>query len=105
RMTAADGLAAHDVVLAGPTFFDLVLGDLDAGPRPGTEVYAARMNASPGGTANLAVATARLGLTTALASTLGDDLHGRWCRHVLGDVEGIDLARTRVVADWPTAVT
>ncbi|MGI6877332.1 carbohydrate kinase family protein [Microbacterium sp. gxy059] len=104
-MTAPDGRAAHDVVLAGPTFFDLVMGDLDADPRPGTEVYASRMSASPGGIATLAVAAARLGLSTGLASTLGDDLHGRWCRHVLGDVEGVDLARTRVLPDWPTPVT
>lgn len=106
-MVAPDGAPAHmhDVVIAGSTFFDLVMSDLDASPRAGTEVYAERMEASPGGIANLAVAAARLGLNTGLATTLGDDLYGRWARTVLADVEGVDLRATRVREGWPTPVT
>lgn len=95
----------HDVLLAGPTFFDLVLGGLDASPAPGTETFASHLDTSPGGIANLAVATARLGLRTALATTLGDDVHGRWCRTVLADVEGIDLAPSTVAPGWATPLT
>lgn len=104
-MKVANGGRTHDVALTGPTFFDLVMSGLDAAPRAGTEVYAGHLDASPGGIANLAVATARLGLSTALATTLGDDIYGRWCHGVLGDVEGVDLSRTRVRESWPTPVT
>ena len=41
-----------------------------AAPAAGTEVWAAGMGSSPGGIANLAVATARLGLRTSLAAAL-----------------------------------
>lgn len=101
----ATDVRSIDVLLAGPTFFDLVLGGLDAAPTPGTEVFASHLETSPGGIATLAVATARLGLSTALATTLGDDIQGRWCRALLGDVEGVDLSRTVVPSDWPTPLT
>ncbi|MGW9629671.1 carbohydrate kinase family protein [Agromyces sp. NPDC055520] len=94
-----------DVLLTGPVFFDLIFTGLNAAPRPGTEVHADQLVASPGGVANLAVATARLGLGTALAATLGDDVYGRWCWEFLGDREGIDLGRSRLVPNWPTPVT
>lgn len=99
---ADDGV---DVLLTGPVFFDLVFTGVDGAPRPGTEVYAEGLATSPGGVANLAVATARLGLGTALAATLGDDVYGRWCWEFLADREGIDLGRSRLVPDWPTPVT
>jgi sugar/nucleoside kinase (ribokinase family) len=95
---------AFDVVLAGPVFFDLVLSDLDRAPAPGIEVHAEGMATSPGGIANLAVATARLGLSTSLSSSLGDDVYGRWCRAFLRH-EGVDLARTPMIEGWPTPVT
>ncbi|WP_350348197.1 PfkB family carbohydrate kinase [Agromyces sp. G08B096] len=94
-----------DVLLTGPVFFDLVFTEVNGAPRPGTEVHADGLAASPGGVANLAVATARLGLSTSLAATIGDDVYGRWCWDVLGDHEGIDLARSRLVPGWPTPVT
>lgn len=96
---------AVDVLLTGPVFFDLIFTDVNGAPRPGTEVHADALASSPGGVANLAVATARLGLSTALAATLGDDLYGRWCWEFLADREGIDLSSSRLVADWPTPVT
>ncbi|MCD2440969.1 PfkB family carbohydrate kinase [Agromyces sp. SYSU K20354] len=94
-----------DVLLTGPVFFDLVFTDVNGAPRPGTEVHAEGLASSPGGVANLAVATARLGLSTSLAATLGDDVYGRWCWEFLADREGIDLSRSRLVPDWPTPVT
>ncbi|GAA1764628.1 carbohydrate kinase family protein [Agromyces humatus] len=94
-----------DVLLTGPVFFDLVFTGVDGTPRPGTEVHAAGLASSPGGVANLAVATARLGLSTSLAAPFGDDVYGRWCWEFLADREGIDLGRSRLVPDWPTPVT
>ncbi|UOQ90137.1 PfkB family carbohydrate kinase [Agromyces endophyticus] len=94
-----------DVLLTGPVFFDLVMTGVAGAPRPGTEIYADALATSPGGVANLAVATARLGLSTSLAATLGDDVYGRWCWEFLGDREGVDLGRSRLVPGWPTPVT
>lgn len=108
-MTLHDGsmapVGAVDVVLAGAVFFDLVMGELDHAPAPGTEVYARELATAPGGIANLAVATARLGLRTDLITTLGDDIYGRWCREFLVDHEGIDLSRSRTLTGWPTPLT
>lgn len=98
-------LGAVDVVLSGAVFFDLVMGELDHAPAPGTEVYARELATAPGGIANLAVATARLGLRTGLVTTLGDDIYGRWCREFLADYEGVDLSRSRTVTGWPTPLT
>ncbi|MFB9310904.1 sugar/nucleoside kinase (ribokinase family) [Agromyces hippuratus] len=100
---AADDVV--DVLLAGPVFFDLIFTELNAAPRPGTEVHAGALASSPGGVANLAVATARLGLGTALATTVGDDVYGRWCWEFLADHEGIDLSSSQLVPNWPTPVT
>ncbi|WP_448003363.1 carbohydrate kinase family protein [Agromyces bauzanensis] len=96
---------AVDVLLTGPIFFDLIFTELDGVPRPGTEVHAGALASSPGGVANLAVATARLGLSTALAATFGDDAYGRWCWEFLADREGVDLTRSRSASNWPTPVT
>lgn len=98
-------VASADVLLAGPVFFDLVFTGLDTEPAPGTEVYARGMDSSPGGVANLAVATARLGLSTSLAAVLGDDVYGRWCWDFLASNEGVDLSGSRLLDGWPTPVT
>jgi sugar/nucleoside kinase (ribokinase family) len=102
---AVDAVDVVDVLLTGPVFFDLIFTDVNGSPLPGTEVHAEGLASSPGGVANLAVATARLGLSTALAATLGDDIYGRWCWEFLADREGIDLASSRLVSNWPTPVT
>jgi sugar/nucleoside kinase (ribokinase family) len=94
-----------DVVLAGPVFFDIILTGLDSRPAAGTEVWAQGMGSSPGGIANLAVATSRLGLRTSLAAVFGDDVYGRWCWDLLADHERIDLSRSRRLENWHTAVT
>ncbi|BDZ42113.1 sugar kinase [Paraoerskovia sediminicola] len=104
-MEPADSSTPVDVLLAGPVYFDLILADVGRPPRPGTEVYAQSMATSPGGIANLAVATARLGLGTALATVLGDDVYGRWCAEYMGNREGIDLSRSRIAPGWLTPVT
>ena len=54
--------APFDVFMTGPLFFDLVFTGLPSAPEPGTEIFTEGMGSLPGGIANLAVATARLGL-------------------------------------------
>ncbi|UFU05274.1 PfkB family carbohydrate kinase [Ruania halotolerans] len=94
-----------DVLLAGTVFFDIVFTGFDKPPSPGTEVWTHGMGSSPGGIANLAVATARLGLCTGLAAGFGDDLYGDWMWQVLRDQERVDLSRSRRFHAWHTPVT
>lgn len=94
-----------DVLLAGMLFMDIVFTDLPHPPTPGTEVWAGGMGTSPGGIANLAVATSRLGLRTGLATAFADDGYGDWCREILGEDEGIDLSLSTTLPRSHTAVT
>lgn len=94
-----------DVALLGPLFLDYGFAALDASPRSGTEVFAGAAGVSPGGIANLAVASARLGLRTSMAAPFGTDLVGEWCWSILQDQEGIDLSHSQRVEGLPTPVT
>ncbi|MFE9021456.1 carbohydrate kinase family protein [Streptomyces sp. NPDC007808] len=94
-----------DVLLTGLLFYDLVLTGLAGPPTPGEEIWTDGMGCGPGGIANLAVAAARFGLRTSLATVFGDDLYGAYCREVLSDQEGIDLSLSRTADGWPTPVT
>lgn len=51
-----------------------------------------------------AAAAAAMGLDSSLASTIGDDVWGRWLRQGLGDL-GVDTDQLVVVKDLPTATT
>lgn len=93
-----------DVLLTGPLFLDIVFTGLPHPPRVGTEVWAEGMGTLPGGIANLAVACARLGLTSALATSFGDDAYGQWCAKILTE-ERIDLSRSRITPGLHTNVT
>lgn len=57
-----------------------------------------------GSAANVAVAAARLGLTTALVSATGDDPFGRYVKRELARL-GVDNRYVGTVADLPTPVT
>ncbi len=94
-----------DVLIAGTVFLDIVFTDLPCPPSPGTEVWTGGMGSSPGGIANLAVATARLGLRTSLAAGFGDDGYGEWCRRVLAEQESVDLSLSRTFEHWHSPVT
>ena len=94
-----------DVLLTGLLFYDLVLTGLGKPPTPGEEIWTGGMGCGPGGIANLAVAAARFGLRTSLATVFGDDLYGEYCRDVLCDQEDIDLSLSRTADGWPTPVT
>jgi sugar/nucleoside kinase (ribokinase family) len=94
-----------DVLISGMVFLDIVFTDLPCPPSPGTEVWSGGMGSSPGGIANLAVATSRLGLRTSLVAGFGDDGYGEWCRRVLAGQEGVDLSLSRTFEQWHTPVT
>jgi sugar/nucleoside kinase (ribokinase family) len=94
-----------DVLLTGLLFYDLVLTGLGRPPTPGEEVWTDGMGTSPGGIANLAVAAARYGLKTSLATVFGDDYYGAYCRGVLAEQEHIDLSLSRTADGWHTPVT
>ncbi|VEI03164.1 Ribokinase [Acidipropionibacterium jensenii] len=92
------------MILTGTVFWDLVMTGLPRIPANGEEIRADQMATAPGGVANLAVACARLGLRTGLATVLGHDMAGRFCRSVLA-AEAIDVSACRVLPDWTTPVT
>lgn len=94
-----------DVLLAGMVFFDIVFTGFPHPPAPGTEVWTEGMGSGPGGIANLAVATARLGLRTGLSAGFGDDLYGEWMWSVLAEQEHIDLSKSRRYPGWHTPMT
>lgn len=97
--------ARPDVLLTGLLFYDLVLTGLGKPPTPGEEIWTDGMGTSPGGIANLAVAAARYGLNTSLATVFGDDYYGAHCREVLAEQEHIDLSLSRTADGWHTPVT
>ncbi|GHH87711.1 carbohydrate kinase family protein [Streptomyces capitiformicae] len=94
-----------DVLLTGLLFYDLVLTGLGRPPTPGEEIWTDGMGCGPGGIANLAVAAARFGLNTSLATVFGDDHYGAYCRDVLAGQEGLDLSLSRTADGWHTPVT
>ncbi len=94
-----------DVVLAGTVFLDIIFTGLSALPSSGTEVWAEGMGSCPGGIANLAIASSRLGMRTSLAAAFGDDDYGDFCWRTLAEQEGVDLGRSRRFEHWHSPVT
>ncbi|WP_020500431.1 carbohydrate kinase family protein [Sciscionella marina] len=94
-----------DVFLYGTVFLDIVFTGLHALPDAGTEVMADGMGSCPGGIANLAIATSRLGLRTGLAAAFGDDDYADFCWRTLAEQESIDLSCSRRFAEWHSPVT
>ena len=95
-----------DVVVTATAFMDITFIGLESIPRPGEERFAGDLLRSPGGGAINAIGAARLGLRTALAVPLGDDLDGAFIRGEL-EREGVALATdagsrtpTTVVMPW-----
>ncbi|WP_159620339.1 carbohydrate kinase family protein [Ruania rhizosphaerae] len=72
-MTSPSNDRPPHVAVLGDVFVDLVLAGLAGPPVAGREVYAQDSTLAPGGSANHAVALARLGVRTHLVSTVGDD--------------------------------
>ena len=94
-----------DVVLSGTVFFDLIFTGLKHLPGPGQEVWSKGMGSCPGGIANLAVASARMGLRTGLVAGFGDDGYADWLWTTLSEQEGIDLSGSLRFEKFHTSVT
>jgi sugar/nucleoside kinase (ribokinase family) len=92
-----------DVACADPTFLDLTLTGLEAIPRPGEERMAVDFLRSPGGGAITAVGAARLGLSSAVVSPLGDDAPGDLLRALLAK-HGVLWAGRRVARSPVTVI-
>jgi sugar/nucleoside kinase (ribokinase family) len=97
------GRMAVDVAVAIPAFLDLTFVGLEALPAPGEERFAGDLVRSPGGGAIHAVASARLGLSAALATPLGDDADADYLREALRS-EGVALAERRAGRTATTVV-
>ncbi|MFT4233558.1 MAG: PfkB family carbohydrate kinase, partial [Microbacterium sp.] len=80
-----------DLLVWGPTFYDIGLTGLAEAPRPGTEVWAKGLTTGAGGVATTAIAAARLGLSVTLATALGTDEFSRLAREQI-ERAGVALA-------------
>lgn len=94
-----------DLFLCGTVFLDIIFTGMAAMPTSGTEVWAEGMGSSPGGIANLAIASSRLGLRTSLAAAFGDDDYADFCWRTLSVQEHVDLGRSRRFDQWHSPVT
>ncbi|GII80555.1 sugar kinase [Sphaerisporangium rufum] len=101
----APGGPEFDVFTAGTVFLDIVFTGLPAMPEAGTEVWADGMGSCPGGIANLAIATSRLGLRTSMAAAFGDDDYADFNWRILSEQESVDLSRSRRFKHWHSPVT
>ncbi|MDO5737161.1 MAG: PfkB family carbohydrate kinase [Propionibacteriaceae bacterium] len=99
------GDPALDVITTGMVFFDIIFTGLPRLPRPGEELWSAGMGSCPGGIANLATASARLGMRTGLVTGFGDDAYGDWMRSTLAGQEHIDLSASRTFPNFHSATT
>lgn len=100
-----DGDPELDVITTGMVFFDIIFTGLPRLPRPGEELWSAGMGSCPGGIANLATASARLGMRTGLVTGFGDDAYAEWMRATLSHQEHIDLSASRVFDNFHSATT
>lgn len=103
--TRAVGDPPLDVLLSGTVFFDIIFTGLTRLPRPGEEIWSKGMGSCPGGIANLATASARLGLRTGLVAGFGDDAYADWMWNTLSGQERIDLSASRRFTDFHSAIT
>lgn len=92
------------LLFAGDVFCDVVFSGVPI-PEAGTEVFADAFTVTPGGVANRAVASARLGVPTILLSQFGDDVLGTHIRSLLADEPNLDVSHTRVVEGHQSPVT
>jgi sugar/nucleoside kinase (ribokinase family) len=92
-----------ELVVATPVFLDLTFIGLEALPALGEERFAGELLRSPGGGAITAIGAARLGVATAVAAPMGDDLAGDLVRATLAE-EGVEWIATRPAPRTPTTV-
>jgi sugar/nucleoside kinase (ribokinase family) len=96
-----------DLACGELAYMDLTFAELDALPGPGEERHARDFLRSPGGAAITAIGAARLGLSVALASPLGEDTEGAELRRALAAEHvrwaGRTIERTAVTVVLPVA--
>ncbi len=92
-----------DVACAGAVYLDLTFVGLNGIPQPGEEQWAEDLVFSPGGMANTAIGLARLGLSVAVVSPIGEDLAGQYLRRML-EAEGIACTGPRGMRSSVSAV-
>jgi sugar/nucleoside kinase (ribokinase family) len=92
------------LLFTGDVFCDLVFSGVPV-PEAGTEVFADAFSVTPGGTANRAVASARLGKPTILLANFGDDVLGTHIRSLLSNEPNLDVSHTIVVPGHQSPVT
>jgi ribokinase len=93
-----------DTLAVGQLFLDVVFAGLGGSPRPGEETWTADFGWGPGGIANMALVSARLGASTAISAVVGDDPLSALCADQL-EREGIDISGLHTVAGWALPVT
>jgi sugar/nucleoside kinase (ribokinase family) len=96
-------LSTFDVAVVGAPFLDLTFAGLPRVPGPGEEVVARELHVGPGGTGMQAIGAARLGLSTALVSPIGDDPAGEVLRTMLS-AEGVEWIGQRRGSTATTAI-
>lgn len=99
-------LFQYDLLVVGDANPDVIVEGDDVVPEFGQiEKLVARVRLEVGGSSAIAaVAAARLGLRTAFASVVGDDLWGRFILEQLGQ-RGVDVRWCRRDPDQPTGLT
>jgi sugar/nucleoside kinase (ribokinase family) len=92
------------LLFAGTVFCDMVFS-IDGLPAPGSEIIADQFIVSAGGTANRAVAAARLGARSVISAWVGDDPLGAVVMAQLREEPNLDISRLKVSAGMRTPVT
>jgi sugar/nucleoside kinase (ribokinase family) len=96
-------VSTFDVAVVGAPFLDLTFTGLPSVPGPGEEVVAQELHVGLGGTGMQAIGAARLGLSTALVSPIGDDPAGEVLRTML-IAEGVEWIGKRKGSTATTAI-
>jgi sugar/nucleoside kinase (ribokinase family) len=96
-------VSTFDVAVIGAPFLDLTFAELPRLPGPGEEVVARELHVGPGGTGMQAIGAARLGLSAALVSPIGDDPSGH-VLHTMLSAEGVEWIGRRTGSTATTAI-
>jgi sugar/nucleoside kinase (ribokinase family) len=92
-----------DVAVVGAPFLDLTFAGLPRVPGLGEEVIARELHVEPGGTGMQAIGAARLGLSTALVSPIGEDRASE-VLHTMLSAEGVEWIGRRSGSTATTAI-
>jgi sugar/nucleoside kinase (ribokinase family) len=96
-------VSTFDVAVVGAPFLDLTFAGLPRVPSPGEEGVARALHVGPGGTGMQAIGAARLGMSVALISPIGDDPAAEVLRTMLA-AEGVEWIGRRGGTTATTAI-